>query len=240
LNFFRDHYRFEKLRKEETTNAIRPITDTNQSFVRYLRASADTVKLAGKRLTDRRIQKTQNLLRQALVSFIHEKPYDTITVTEILQRANVGKSRFYMHFQDKDELLASGIYDMLRSAKPKSLSVSDKRPEKIIWFSLPIFVYLYQHRRRGEARMGTRSRAIVHEHLRSVIAELIADDVREQCEGRRKAAAQISPDLLVQYAASTFILVLNWWVESRSPLTPNEGNDLFHALILPTLTATLA
>jgi AcrR family transcriptional regulator len=198
------------------------------------------VKLAGKRLTDRRIEKTQNLLRQALVSFIHEKPYDTITVTEILERANVGRSTFYMHFQDKDELLASGIHDILTSAKPKSSRASDKRPERIIWFSLPIFVYLYQHRRTGEARMGSRSRRIVHEHLRKVIAQSIADDLREQCQGRRKAAGQISPDLLVQYVASTFILVLNWWVESRSPLTPNDVNDLFRALILPTLTATLA
>ena len=87
--------------------------------------------------------------------------------------------------------------------------------------------------------MGTRSRALIHEHLRRVIAELIADDVREQCKVRRKAAAQISPDLLVQYVASSFILVLNWWVESRSPLPPNEVNDLFRALILPTLAATL-
>ena len=199
------------------------------------------MKVAGERLKDRRIQKTQNLLRKALVSFIHEKAYDTITVTEILERANVGRSTFYMHFQDKDELLASGIHDMLRSVESKSLPSSENWPEKIIWFSLPIFVYLHQHRRTGEARVGTKSRTIIHEHLRRVvIIDLIADDVRQECQGRRKAAAQISPDLLVQYAASTFILVLNWWVESRSPLTPNEGNDLFHALILPTLTATLA
>lgn len=88
--------------------------------------------------------------------------------------------------------------------------------------------------------MGTRGRAIIHEHLRRVLEELIADNVRKACQGRRKAAGQISPDLLVQYVASTFILVLNWWVESRSPLPPNEVNDLFSALILPTLAATLA
>jgi hypothetical protein len=67
-----------------------------------------------------------------------------------------------------------------------------------------------------------------------VLAKLIVDDVRKDLQGRRKAAGQISPDLLVQYVASTFILVLNWWVENESPLPPKEINDLFRALILPT------
>ena len=195
--------------------------------------------MTGKRVKDRRIQKTRNLLQEALVSLIHEKPYDTIAVTAILERANVARSTFYTHFQDKDELLASGIHDILRSAQSAALSSSAKGSERIIWFSLPIFVYLYRHRRTGESRMGTRSRALIHEHLRRVIAELISDEVRKECQERHQAAGQISPDLLVQYVASTFILVLNWWVESRSPLPPNEVNDLFRALILPSLAATL-
>jgi hypothetical protein len=41
---------------------------------------------------DRRIQKTQELLRGALASLIGEKPYDSIVVKEILDRANVGRS----------------------------------------------------------------------------------------------------------------------------------------------------
>jgi len=43
--------------------------------------------------------------------------------------------------------------------------------------------------------------------------------------------------LVAQYVASTFTLVLNWWVESRKPLPPKEVNDLFRALILPVLAA---
>ena len=194
--------------------------------------------LPGKRVKDRRIQKTQSLLREALVSLIREKNYDSIVVKEILDRANVGRSTFYTHFRDKDELLVSGIHDMLRSVQSTGPPSSAKRYEKIIWFSFPIFEYHDQHRHAGEARMGTRGRAIIHEHLQKVLAELIADDVRKDLQGRRNTAGQIPPDLLVQYVASTFILVLNWWVESRSPLPSKGINDLFRALILPTLAAT--
>ena len=218
------------------------IEDKAPSFVRYLPCSAseDDVTAIGRRVKDRRIQKTQNLLREALVSLIHEKRYDAITVTDILERANVGRSTFYTHFHDKDELLVSGIHNMLRSVQLPALSSTAKGPERLIWFSLPFFEYHYQHRRAGEARMGAKGRAIIHEHLRRVLAELIADDVRRASQRQRKAADPISPDLLVQYITSTFILVLNWWAESRNPLPPNEVNDSFRALILPTLAATLA
>ena len=68
----------------------------------------------------------------------------------------------------------------------------------------------------------------------------IAEDVRKHFQGRRRAASQIPPDLLVQYVASTFILVLNWWVECRIPQPPKEVNALFLTLVQPTLAAAFA
>jgi len=193
----------------------------------------------GKHVKDRRVQKTQKLLHEALFSLIHEKSYDSIVVKEILDRANVGRSTFYMHFRDKDELLVSGMHDMLRSVQAAALPPSAKRHEKIIWFSLPIFEHIRQHQLAGRATIGARGRAIIHEHLQKTLAELITDNVRKDFQVRRKAAGQIPADLLVQYVASTFILTLNWWVESRSRLSTKEVNDLFRALVLPTLAAAL-
>ena len=190
---------------------------------------------------DRRIQKTMHLLHEALGSLIREKPYDEIVVQEILDRANVGRSTFYMHFRDKDELLVSGIHDMLGSVHATLEARSDGKPyERIVRFSLPVFEHIHQHRSTGTAMMGTRGRTIVHEHLQKVVAEQIADDTRKHLPGRRRAGSQLPPDLLVQYIASTFILVLNWWVESRSPLPPKEVNAFFHALVQPTLAAALS
>jgi hypothetical protein len=79
---------------------------------------------------------------------------------------------------------------------------------------------------------------VLHEHLRKVLAELVADDVRRDLQSHRKAAGRIPSDLLAQYLASTFVLVLNWWVESSSRLPPTEVNDLFGTLVPPTLAAT--
>src|SRR5262245_40712151 len=143
-----------------------------------------------------------------------------------------------MHFRYKDELLVGGIHGMLRSVHKTESPSSGKRYERIVRFSLPIFEHIQRHRHMGAAKMGTRGRAIIHEHLQKVLAELIANDLKKDFQSRRKTARPLLPARLVQYIASTFTLVLNWWVESRNPLPPDEIDDLFRALVLPTLAAT--
>lgn len=137
--------------------------------------------MAGTRGTDRRIQKTQTLLRAALASLIREKDYDSIAVKEILDRANVGRSTFYMHFRDKDDLLVSGIHDMLSSVHSTGLPSSAARHDKLTSFSLPIFEYHEAHRHTGKDRMGTRGRAIV----------TITFDACSRNSWRRKSADRI-------------------------------------------------
>jgi AcrR family transcriptional regulator len=191
----------------------------------------------GQRLKDRRVQKTQALLHEALALLLRQKNYDSISIKEILDRANVGRSTFYMHFRDKDDLLVSGMRDMLRAVRSNGTQVSATGYERIIRFSLPIFEHIHQHRRAGRAMMGTRGRAIVHEFLRKVLVDMIEDAVRERIQSRRKSADWPAPELLAQYVASTFVLVLNWWVDSRSALAPRDADGVFRTLVLPTLAA---
>jgi AcrR family transcriptional regulator len=188
---------------------------------------------------DRRVGKTRTLLHEAISALIREKAYDAISVGEILDRANVGRSTFYMHFRDKDDLLVSSMHDMLRAVRSGAPPASASRQERLIWFSRPIFEHIHQHRRASEARMGARGRAIVHDYLRRVLVELITDELERRSRGGRsgRMANAMPTALLVQHVASTFVLVLNWWVESKSRLAANEVDDLFRALILPTLDA---
>lgn len=62
---------------------------------------------------DRRVQKTQQSLRNALIALILEKHYDTISVQDIIERANVGRSTFYLHFRDKEDLFRGDWQRML-------------------------------------------------------------------------------------------------------------------------------
>src|SRR5262249_4441386 len=126
---------------------------------------------------DRRVAKTERLLRKALVSLVHEKNYDAIVVREILERANVGRSAFYAHFRDKQALLESGIQHVLRTTPPPR-PVAPGPFEKVLSFSCAVFQYVGQHRHSAETRMNGRGRNVLHQHLKHTLIKAITDDIR--------------------------------------------------------------
>src|SRR5215831_5917962 len=175
---------------------------------------------------DRRIQKTTSLLREALVSLIAEKPYDSIVVKEILDRANVGRSTFYTHFRDKDDLLVSGIHDMLGEV-PSPVRTGGRSLDRILWFSLPIFEHHYNRAHAWGDSIGIKGRTILHEHLRRVLTGIIAQVIKKDYRLGRQSPRQMPLELISAYVASTFVIVLNWWLDRRMRLTPKEINDVF-------------
>ena len=186
---------------------------------------------------DRRAQRTRKLLGDALVSLIREKSYESIAVQEILDRANVGRSTFYTHHRDKDELLVSGMGSMVGSTRQGKFPLSAKPHERFVSFGLPIFEHHDRHRHRGGERMGPKGRTVLHEHLRKYLRDTIADETRLASRTRSRAPVAIPSDLVAEHIASTFVLVLNWWIESESRLSAREINEIFRALMLPTLVA---
>jgi AcrR family transcriptional regulator len=184
---------------------------------------------------DRRAQRTRKLLGDALISLIREKNYESIAVQEILDRANVGRSTFYTHYRDKDELLVNGIESMIRPVRDSKLTLSARPHERLLSFSLPIFEHHDRHRHRGEQRLGERGRVVLHEHLRKFLIERMAGEIRPLPRVCSRSAVEIPPHLVVEYIASTFVLVLNWWVESGSRLSPKEVDEIFRAMVSPTL-----
>lgn len=185
---------------------------------------------------DARVRRTRRRLREAIVSLIHEKSYPAIVVNEILERADVGRSAFYAHFPNKDALLASGIEEMLHATPPRTSSPAIGRFGNALGFSFPIFEYIGQCRHTRPRKMGRSGRHIVHQHLHQVLAERIGDDV-EQAFHHGNEGSSMPADLATQYIVTTFILVLNWWVESQSPLSAREIDDVFLALVVPGLTS---
>jgi AcrR family transcriptional regulator len=178
-----------------------------------------------RRATDRRVRKTDARLHEALMSLIHDKSYESIAVRDILDRADVGRSTFYAHFRDKDDLLTSGIYEALQSIR-STAAASDP----FAWFSLPIFEHIHRHRLEGKAA-PVEGRTAIHSRLQRTIEELITDEVVRRFTRRRVSA--IPAELAVKYVASMFVLVLNWWMDVGGARNPRDADALFRALVIP-------
>src|SRR5438874_8424194 len=82
-------------------------------------ACSESRGIMAARAEDRRIQRTQQLLRGALLSLIQEKGFEGLSVQDIIDRANVGRATFYAHFDNKEDLLASGIEGLKASLKER-------------------------------------------------------------------------------------------------------------------------
>src|SRR5271166_3731277 len=84
-----------------------------------------------RRNLDQRVRRTRERLGAALVELILEKPIDQVTVQQVLDRASVGRSTFYLHFRDRDDLLLSqleGFLEMMSTA----LSVRKEKSHRVV------------------------------------------------------------------------------------------------------------
>jgi AcrR family transcriptional regulator len=177
---------------------------------------------------DRRVARTRGRLHGALASLIHERPYEGIVIKEILARADVGRSTFYTHFRDKDDLLDSSIRDLLVAPGGTPPTRGGGSGDAILRCTLRLFEHIERQRTTG--RGDPRSQAVVHERVQQELATHIARDLMcARCD------AQHPRDLLAQFVASTFLAVLQWWLESRPSLSAKEVNEHLAALIQPAL-----
>jgi AcrR family transcriptional regulator len=188
------------------------------------------------RKSDRRIQKTRQLLHAALGSLLHEKAYDAIGVKEILDRANVGRSTFYMHFADKDALLLSSIRELLCSSY-SATPVTTRPSERLLGFSRRLFEHIDAHRRDDSVLSGRSARDVLHEHLRRVLVQHLTTEMRQSAsESHRDRSGELRPKLLAEYVASTFVIVLNSWVSEPRSWSVDAVDKTFRELVLPALS----
>ena len=189
--------------------------------------------------SDRRVQRTRRLLHKALMSLILEEKYESITVQEILDRADVGRSTFYVHFQDKDELLVSGFQYLqsLLESVPTTSTIPGKSYERIIGFSLAMFEHAYEYRRVNRALLGSTAEAVVRKCIQSVLAGIVRRELKLELQSRKRGNCPVSPELLAHFLVSTYISVLAWWLNSKNPLPPKDIDVAYRHLVLPCLAS---
>jgi len=191
-------------------------------------------------ITDRRVQRTRRMVHNALMSLILEKKYESITVQEILDRADVGRSTFYMHFQDKDELLFDGfqyLQSFLESAQEVSGTPPRNSYDRIIGFSLPMFEHAQEYRRVNRALLGSNAEAVVRRRIHSVLAGIVSRELKLELQRRKRASIPVSPELLTHFLVSAYTSVLTWWLNSRNPVSPEEIDAAYRRLVVPCLAS---
>jgi AcrR family transcriptional regulator len=203
-------------------------------------AAPQTVQKRAPARPDRRIQRTRRALEQALLELIAEKGYDAVTIQDLIDRADVGRSTFYMHYLDKEQLLLSRV-DELRaflSERQRQEAAGSMEPaERVLGFSRGMLEHAADHHKLYTAMVGKRGGAVIHRVISGVVADLVRAELtaaRGRVRGR-----EVPTEAIVEYTVAAFMALLGWWMDNDMPCSAAEMDSLVRSLIGPGVAAGL-
>jgi AcrR family transcriptional regulator len=184
-----------------------------------------------KAVMDRRIIRTRGVLQHALTSLILKKGYEAITIQDICDEANVGRSTFYAHYTSKDDLKRKGfehlrkeLVDRQREAQAASGEIKDRS----LSFSLTMFEHARDHIDLYRALVGGRGGAVSLGQIRQILSDLVRNELA--ATDGRNAADDVPRELVVQYVVGAFMAVMTWWLDGGAKLPPKRIDAMFRRL----------
>jgi AcrR family transcriptional regulator len=178
--------------------------------------------------TDRRVQRTRELLQKTLIELIGERGYDAITIQDIVDRANVGRTTYYLHYNSKDELFMScheAIVSEFHALHPRS------REELLSPEAPPGVIAAYRHFLDARALLYPIFQGKDGPRILRRIRDRSAQEITASLGAAFAEADSIIPfDLLANYLAGAQITLVQWWLEKRQPHTPENLAQTFHSL----------
>lgn len=189
---------------------------------------------ASNRKPDRRVRRTHKQLHEALIVLIMEKGYDSVTVQDITDRADLSRATFYIYYNDKEDLLVSTLEDMFdtlvqtRGKLTPAMLLENGSPP-----SLLAFQHAQEYSTLYRAMLSERGVALVMHRILKYLAVL----AQQQIE------ALLPPDftphiplpVIAHYLAGSLFSLIVWWLEHDMPHPPEEMARIFQTLVMPAI-----
>lgn len=181
---------------------------------------------------DRRVIRTKQLLRKALLDLMEEKGIERITVKDLTDKANINRGTFYLHYQDAYDLLDQIKEEMLAglSVNIKELNPLEfkKYAEKGEAYPGSVKIVQYMEKNADFFRIAFSPRGDFgfSKQITQLVKELMRDNVfkhvKDALEANTKPELQIPPDYLFAYISSAQLGLMRHWFETGRELPPHE------------------
>jgi AcrR family transcriptional regulator len=179
------------------------------------------------RKLDSRVRRTRDALGDALMALTQERPFDDITVQDILDRAQIGRATFYTHYRDKDDLFLSDVEDFLELMS--NLLLREREASNRIVPVRELLEHFAEmrplHNALIEADKMRDFLELGHGYFARAIDRRLADLLETRdIEPKQRAA-------MSQAFAGAFLSLATWWMTQPSPATPGEMDEMFHQMV---------
>lgn len=180
-----------------------------------------------RRKPDERVRRTHERLGSALVALIQEKSIDDVTVQEVLDRACVGRSTFYLHFRDKNDLLLSQLEKFLEMMST-ALSVQKEKSHRVVPVA-EMFEHIGRQNKvyRALADCGRLNDFfdLAQGYFARGIERRLVESGRLPKLPQRELAARSSA------LAGSLLSLLRWWLDRGAKEPPRAMDELFHKMV---------
>ena len=188
-------------------------------------------------MADRRVRRTRQSLHLALLELMIEKDFHEITVQDLIDRADVGRSTFYAHFTDKTALLRSslsGLNDVL--ARPAA--ASEPAPGRPLHFSLEMFRHVADQSTLIRALLGPRRTDTVGREIEALLHEVVMTELAVLAPDPRRCRVPL--DLVARSVVAVFMAAMIWWVEGDFAQSPEQMDAAIQRLAFPGARSALS
>ncbi len=184
---------------------------------------------------DRRVQRTRDALRVALMQLMVDVGWDAIDVQSLCQQANIGRSTFYQHYTNKEELLIAN-FEALRMALLAQAGVQAKasaqalaQPAQRLAFVPGLVAHVYDAQHVFRALLGRRSGQYVQDRFRELLVQMVRSDAPQ-------GIARTWPsDAAAHYLGGALYELLVWWLGHNRPQRPQEIAAIYEQWSQPVL-----
>lgn len=164
---------------------------------------------------DRRIIKTREAINKALIELMSEKSFENITINDISERANLNRGTLYLHYTDKYDLLDKCIKDHLSHMLNFCMLSKPGEVLDVLKSPLPLFQYFEEHYSFYSSMLTNKGLTCFQEQL----IQMVKSGIKERLQ-----IGEINPEdnkeVVVQYMASAFVGVVEWWITNNMPVAP--------------------
>jgi len=169
---------------------------------------------------DRRQQKTRDAIFKAFSTILETKRYSNITVQEIIDEANIGRSTFYAHFETKDELLKTMCTDIfshvfsdeLMSEKTHDFSYGSNDLESKL-------THILHHLKDSEKNivgiLSCESGELFMGYFKGYLTEMFSKYLNE-------VKTNAPADFVLNHLVGSFSETVKWWIDNSMKYTPEE------------------
>lgn len=174
---------------------------------------------------DRRVKRTRQFLKDALISLIKEKKFDSVSVTDIVRHSNINRSTFYAHYQDKEELMACIIDELVHGMIQSMYGPSVINPAIAFQQELPatiteeLFTYVEIHAVYFQSIMNSHHDPQLIQRLSDSFYKTFLNEIEQHYSGEQHPS--VNKGFFISYFTSAIIgFIYHWLINTNMKYSP--------------------